>query len=167
MNYSEAINYFRETAAFGSKLGLDNIRSLMSLLGDPQDKLRFIHIAGTNGKGSVASYILSILEQSGYRTGFYTSPELSRFSERIRINEKEISNDDIAYYATMVRSRAEYMAANDMGSPSEFELVLAMAFLYFLDKDVDIVILEVGLGPDIIIMYKTKASGNDMIFCES
>lgn len=146
MNYTEAIEYIHATAAFGSKLGLDNIRSLMSLLGDPQDKLRFIHIAGTNGKGSVAAYILSIMEQAGYRTALYSSPELNRFSERIRINDKEISDDDVAHYATVVREKAEYMISHDLGSPSEFELVLAMAFLYFLDQDVDIVILEVGLG---------------------
>lgn len=146
MNYTEAIEYIRATAAFGSKLGLDNIRTLMSLLGDPQEKLRFIHIAGTNGKGSVAAYILSIMEQAGYRTGLYSSPELYRFSERIRINEKEISDDDVAHYATVVRAKAEYMISHDLGSPSEFELVLAMAFLYFLDQAVDMVILEVGLG---------------------
>ena len=81
MTYTEAIEYIRETAAFGSKLGLDNIRTLMSLLGDPQEKLKFIHIAGTNGKGSVAAYILSVLEKAGLRIGFYTSPELYRFSE--------------------------------------------------------------------------------------
>jgi len=146
MNYEEAIAYIKETAAFGTNLGLDNIRSLMSLLDNPQEKLKFIHIAGTNGKGSVAAYILSVLEQAGLRTGFYTSPELYRFSERIRINEEEISKDDIAKYVNKVHSAAEYMTAHNMGSPSEFELVLAMAFCYFLDKKVDIVVLEVGLG---------------------
>ena len=85
MNYKEAIDYIKKTAAFGSKLGLDNIRTLLSILKNLQNHLRFIHIAGTNGKGSVASYILSVLERSGYRTGFYTSPELCRFSERIRV----------------------------------------------------------------------------------
>ena len=146
MNYDEAVKYIKDTAAFGSKLGLDNIRTLMSLLGDPQEKLRCIHIAGTNGKGSVAAYMLSVLVKAGYRTGFYTSPELMRFSERIRINEEEISEADIACYATKVRDKAEYMRPHAMGDPTEFELVLAMAFCYFLDNKVDAVILEVGLG---------------------
>ncbi len=146
MTYEESIKFIYDTAAFGSKLGLDNIRTLMSILGNPQDILKIIHIAGTNGKGSTAAYMLSVLEEAGYRTGFYTSPELYRFSERIRINEDEISNDDTAYYATKIRKAAEYMAEHDLGNPSEFELVLAMAFCYFCDKAVDVVILEVGLG---------------------
>ena len=146
MTYDEAVRYIRETAAFGTRLGLDNITALMSLLGNPQDRLKIIHIAGTNGKGSVAACLLSILETSGYRTGFYTSPELVRFSERIRIGQEEIRENDTAFYATKVREAAEYMAENDMGNPSEFELVLAMAFCYFSDRAVDAVILETGLG---------------------
>ena len=146
MDYKEAIKYIKDTAAFGSKLGLDNIRSLMQVLGSPQEKLDMIHIAGTNGKGSVAAYMLSALKTAGYRIGFYTSPELFRFSERIRINDDEISEDDIAYYATKVRDAAAYMARHGIGSPTEFEIVLAMAFCYFLDRGVDAVILETGLG---------------------
>lgn len=146
MNHNEAIKYIEDTAAFGTRLGLENISRLMSLLGDPQEKLQIIHIAGTNGKGSVAAYILSVLEEAGLETGFYTSPSLTDFSERIRINEEEISDDDVAYYATKVRTCAEEMEKNGSGSPSEFEIVLAMAFCYFLDRKVDIVILETGLG---------------------
>lgn len=146
MNYRESISYIRETAAFGSKLGLENITTLMSLLDDPQDTLRIIHIAGTNGKGSVASYILSALKKAGYRSGLYTSPELERFTERIRINEREISREDVAKYATLVRSKAEYMSGAGMGQPTEFELVMAMAFCYFADRKVDAVVLETGMG---------------------
>lgn len=146
MTYKEAMTYIRNTAAFGTKLGLDNIRALMSLLGDPQEKLKIIHIAGTNGKGSVAAYLLSVLRHAGYRVGSYTSPELFRFSERIKTGDEEISEDDIAQYATKVRAAADHMKENNMGDPSEFELVLAMAFCFFLDRNVDIVILETGLG---------------------
>ena len=146
MTYKEAMTYIRNTAAFGTKLGLDNIRALMSLLGDPQEKLKIIHIAGTNGKGSVAAYLLSVLRHAGYRVGSYTSPELFRFSERIKTGDEEISEDDIALYATKVRAAADHMKENNMGDPSEFELVLAMAFCFFLDRNVDIVILETGLG---------------------
>lgn len=146
MTYEEAVSYIRETAAFGSKLGLDNIRCLLSLLGDPQEELRCIHIAGTNGKGSVAAYIASVLKASGYRVGIYTSPELFRFSERIRINDEEISEEDIARYTTEVKRAADEMASRSMGTPTEFELVMAMAFCYFRDKQTDAVILEVGMG---------------------
>ncbi len=146
MNYGESIRYIKGTAAFGSRLGLDNIRKLLSFLGNPQNKLRFIHIAGTNGKGSVASYMLSVLEKSGYRTGFYTSPELYRFSERIRINEEEIPEGDVAVYATRIKEASDYMISHDLGRPTEFELVLAMALCYFLDNKADPVILETGLG---------------------
>ncbi len=146
MTYKESIEYIQDAASSGCRLGLDNIRALMSLLGDPQERLRVIHIAGTNGKGSVAAFILSIMKESGYRMGFFTSPELYRFSEKIRINGEEISDDDVAKYATKVRKSAEYMKAHDLGCPSEFELVLAMAFCYFKDQNVDGVILEVGLG---------------------
>ncbi|MBR1914319.1 MAG: bifunctional folylpolyglutamate synthase/dihydrofolate synthase [Lachnospiraceae bacterium] len=146
MTYEEAVSYIKETAAFGSKLGLDNIRCLMSFLGDPQEELRYIHIAGTNGKGSVAAYIASALKASGYRVGIYTSPELLRFSERIRINDVEISEEDIARYATDVRKAADEMISRSMGTPTEFELVMAMAFCYFRDKRTDAVILEVGMG---------------------
>lgn len=146
MTYKEAVSYIRATAAFGSKLGLDNIRCLLSFLGDPQDELRCIHIAGTNGKGSVAAYIASVLKASGYRVGIYTSPELFRFSERIRINDEEISEEDIARYTHEVKRAADEMASRSMGNPTEFELVMAMAFCYFRDKQTDAVILEVGMG---------------------
>jgi dihydrofolate synthase/folylpolyglutamate synthase len=146
MTYEEAIKYIRDTAAFGSKLGLDNIRILMTLLGNPQDQMNIIHIAGTNGKGSVAAYLMSVLKTSGYRVGLYTSPELFRFSERIRIGDEEISHEDIALYASMVKEQADRMIREDMGTPTEFELVLAMALCYFRDKGTDAVILEVGLG---------------------
>ena len=146
MTYEESLKYIRDTAAFGSKLGLDNIRNLMSLLGDPQKDMRIIHIAGTNGKGSVAAYLLSILQTGGYRVGFYTSPELFRFSERIRIGDEEISPEDTARYASMVKKQADRMSEEGVGHPTEFELVLAMALCYFRDKGTDIVILEVGLG---------------------
>ncbi len=146
MTYEEAEKYIRDTAAFGSKLGLDNIRLLMALLGNPQDQMNIIHIAGTNGKGSVAAYLMSVLKTSGYRVGLYTSPELFRFSERIRIGDDEISHEDIALYASVVKEQADRMIREDMGTPTEFELVLAMALCYFRDKGTDAVILEVGLG---------------------
>ena len=146
MNYTQAMEYIRQTAVFGSKLGLENITLLMKLLGDPQEGMNFVHIAGTNGKGSVAAYICDVLQKAGYRTGFYTSPALSRFSQRIRLDGEEIPEDDIAFYATKVREKAECMSANSLGDPTEFELVMAMAFCWFRDRGADVVVLEVGMG---------------------
>ena len=151
MNYEEAIAYIKETAAFGTNLGLDNIRSLMSLLDNPQEKLKFIHIAGTNGKGSVAAYILSVLEQAGLRTGFYTSPELYRFSERIRINEEEISKDDIAKYVNKVHSAAEYMNYAYIDSKSVGAEVAAIKYMVrALNR------YEYISEDDIVIIYRTS-----------
>ncbi len=146
MNYEDARKYIDSIAKFGSKLGLDNIRNLMRRLGDPQKKLRFIHIAGTNGKGSTVAFINSILIKAGYWTGMYTSPFVERFSERIRVDDTEISEEDFAALATCVREEAEKMKEDGEGAPTEFELICAIAFLYFCEKKCDICILEVGLG---------------------
>ena len=93
MNYEDARKYIDSIARFGSKLGLENIENLMRILGDPQDKMRSVHVAGTNGKGSTVAFLSSILMQAGYRTGMYTSPFVERFSERIRVDGKEIEKE--------------------------------------------------------------------------
>lgn len=146
MNYDEARKYIDSVAAFGSKLGLDNITNLCHLLGDPQKKLKFIHVAGTNGKGSTVAYISSILIKAGLKTGIYTSPFVENFSERIKINNEEISGEEFALHATKVRQTAERMIKEGIGSPTEFELICAIAFLYFAEKNCDICVLEVGMG---------------------
>ena len=146
MNYEEARKYIDSIAAFGSKLGLDNITTLMKLLGDPQKKLKFVHVAGTNGKGSTVAYLSSILIRAGFRTGIYTSPFVENFSERIRINDEEISEEEFAFHATRVRQTAEKMIKEGLGSPTEFELICAIAFLYFAEKNCEICVLEVGMG---------------------
>ncbi|MBR5376755.1 MAG: bifunctional folylpolyglutamate synthase/dihydrofolate synthase [Lachnospiraceae bacterium] len=146
MNYEDARKYIDSIARFGSKLGLENIENLMRILGDPQDKMRYVHVAGTNGKGSTVAFLSSILMQAGYRTGMYTSPFVERFSERIRVDGKEIEKEDFARLATKVKEAASIMKEAGRGEPTEFEIITAIAFLYFSEQKCDICILEVGLG---------------------
>ncbi|MCR8746169.1 bifunctional folylpolyglutamate synthase/dihydrofolate synthase [Romboutsia lituseburensis] len=142
MNYQESLNYINESHKFGIRLGLDNMRNLLELLGNPQDKLNVIHVAGTNGKGSTCSFITSILKESGYKVGLYTSPFLETFTERIRINGDNILEEDVARIVTLIKEKIEQ---GDI-YPTEFEIVTAMAFYYYCEQGVDFVALEVGLG---------------------
>lgn len=146
MTYEETLEYIHGTHKFGKKLGLHNIRMLLGLMGDPQKKLRFVHIAGTNGKGSTSAFIGSILSEAGYRTGIYTSPYIQRFTERIRIGSQEIDRSELAEITNFVRSKAEKMTAMGENHPTEFEIITAIAFEYYYRKHCDIVVLEVGLG---------------------
>lgn len=142
MNYSEALQYLTSTSWQGSRLGLERTRELLRRLGDPQDKLRFVHIAGTNGKGSTAAMVASVLVSSGYRTGLNTSPSLYRFNERMQVDGAPITDDEVAELTEQLR-----LAANAMeDTPTEFELVTALSFLYFAHRKCDIVVLEVGMG---------------------
>ena len=134
MNYEAALEFINGIAKFGTHLGLENITTLMEYLGNPQNDLRYIHVAGTNGKGSTVAFISQILIESGMKVGIYTSPFIQRFSERIKINDREISDDELARVATTVRKAAEKMVADGHDMPSEFELVNAMAFIYFKEK---------------------------------
>jgi dihydrofolate synthase / folylpolyglutamate synthase len=146
MNYIEAIEYIHGTHKFGVKLGLHNIKRLLELLGNPQDELKYVHIAGTNGKGSTAAFISSILIESGYRVGIYTSPFLIRFNERIKVNNIDIDDDDLVMVISTVKEKVDYMISRNESHPTEFEIVTAAAFLYYYQKSCDVVILEVGLG---------------------
>lgn len=146
MNYIEAINYIHGVDRFGMILGLDSIRELLRRLDNPQDNLNIIHIAGTNGKGSTASFISSVLVESGYKTGLYTSPFLENFNERIRINGEEIKDEDLAECVTDVREKVEDMLADGHNHPTEFEIVTATAFYFYNREKVDALVLEVGLG---------------------
>lgn len=146
MNYDQAIEYIHGTSKFGVKLGLENVKTLLDLMGNPHKKLRYVHVAGTNGKGSTVAFIGSILVESGYRVGIYTSPFIQRFTERIRINNDEISKEDLARIASFVREKVEIMVSKGFNHPTEFEIVTAIAFQYFFEQDCDIVVLEVGLG---------------------
>ena len=146
MTYEKAIEYIHGTQKFGSKLGLDNIKKLLDLMGNPQDMCQYVHIAGTNGKGSTAAYINSIMIQSGIKVGLFTSPYLERFEERIRINNICISPGQLAEITCYVRQRAERMLTEGHNQPTAFEIVTAIAFEYFHRNKCDLVVLEVGLG---------------------
>lgn len=146
MDYQEALKYISNSHKFGMKLGLETTEKLMEKLGNPQNGLKIIHVAGTNGKGSVCSFIAKILEKSGYKVGLFTSPFLEVFNERIRINGKNISDEQIAKAISEIKVRVEKMIEEGYSSPTEFELVTAMAFLIYKWEKVDYVVLEVGLG---------------------
>lgn len=146
MDYKESLKYIEETHKFGIRLGLDNMSKLLELLGNPQDKLNIIHVAGTNGKGSTCSFITSILKECGYKVGLYTSPYLETFTERIRINGENIPEEDVARIVTLIREKIEQMVSEGYSYPTEFEIVTTMAFYYYCEQEVDFVALEVGLG---------------------
>lgn len=142
MNYSEALEYITKTERFGSKPGLERIGELLEKLGNPQEGLRFVHIAGTNGKGSCAAMTASVLKAAGFRTGLFTSPYIYRFNERMQINGREIENDVLADIVSRVAPVAEAMAEH----PTEFELMTAAALLWYAREACEIVVFEVGLG---------------------
>ncbi|WP_373598942.1 bifunctional folylpolyglutamate synthase/dihydrofolate synthase [Paraclostridium bifermentans] len=146
MNYNEALNYIHESHKFGVRLGLDNIKKLLELLGNPQENLKIIHVAGTNGKGSTCSFISSILKESGYKVGLYTSPFLETFTERIRVDGENIPEEEVAKIVALIKEKIEIMVKDGYSYPTEFEIVTAMAFYYYNQKEVDFVALEVGLG---------------------
>lgn len=146
MKYEEALEYISQTNKFGIRLGLENIGKLLELLGNPQETLNIIHVAGTNGKGSVCSFISNILRESGYKVGLYTSPYLETFTERIRVNGENIPQEDVARIITLIKEKIEVMVSQGYAYPTEFEVVTAMAFYYYSEQKVDFVALEVGLG---------------------
>ena len=145
MTYEEALSYIHSICWKGSKLGLDRTQELLGKLDDPQKELKFIHIAGTNGKGSTAAMLSSILEEAGYRVGLYTSPFINRFNERMQVNHQPIPDEELAALTEYVRPHADAMA----DSPTEFELITALAMVWFARQKCDIVVLEVGMGGEL------------------
>lgn len=141
-----AIEKIHEFSKFGSVLGLERMTELLSLLDNPQDQLKVIHVAGTNGKGSVCRYIYSVLLEEGYKTGIYISPFIENFNERIEIDRVCISDEDLAVYTDRVLEAVSIMIKEGLQSPTEFEVITALALLYFKEKACDYVVLEVGLG---------------------
>ena len=145
MTKDDAIGFYHSLLRFGVKPGLDRISVLLSRLGNPQDKLKFIHIAGTNGKGSVCTELSNVLRCAGYKTGLYTSPYVIDFSERIQINNVCISDESLIECTEIVKN--EIINLSDEGIViTEFEAIAAAAFLYFDKAGCDIVVLETGLG---------------------
>ena len=142
MNYLESIEYVHAIPKFVRPLGNEKLSGLLCLLGNPQNNLKFVHVAGTNGKGSVCTMTAEILKSAGYKTGLFTSPFIEVFNERIRINGVMIPDNDLAEYITDV---ADVMQKNDM-QVSEFAFITAVALKYFAHKKCDIVVLETGMG---------------------
>ncbi|KNZ43221.1 bifunctional folylpolyglutamate synthase/dihydrofolate synthase [Acetobacterium bakii] len=146
MNVSEAIAYIESTHKFGTRLGLESMGLLLNEMGNPQDKLKFVHIAGTNGKGSTSTMIARILKTAGYDTGLFTSPFLEAFNERIQLNCEPIDDASLVAATSFVKERIEVLLAQGEPHPTEFEMVTAVGFQYFYEKQVDVVVLEVGMG---------------------
>lgn len=146
MNYREAMEYVEELKQYGTVMGLAAMQELCARLGDPQDRLKFVHIAGTNGKGSVLAYVSTVLHTAGYRVGRYVSPTVKDYKERFQVGGKMITQSALCNHLEKVKEAAESMAADGLPHPTAFEVETAVAFLYFADKQCDIVILETGLG---------------------
>lgn len=142
----DAVAYINEPRWQASRLGLERIRDLLERMGRPQDRLRFVHVAGTNGKGSTCAYLESILRCAGYRTGLFTSPYIERFEERIRVCGENISEQELREATLFVREHATAIEAQTGDHPTEFELMTAVALEHFARSGVDVVVLEVGLG---------------------
>lgn len=142
MNYEEAVEYICGINPLFCAPGLDRVLRLCEGLGHPERRLKFIHVAGTNGKGSFCSMMSSVLHAAGYKTGLFTSPNIKEFNERIQINGKNIPNERLVELTERIRPIADAMT----DKPTEFELITAIAFEYFADEKCDVVVLEVGLG---------------------
>ena len=142
MTYTQALEYIHSVVWKGSRPGLERITELLGKLNNPQDGLKFIHIAGTNGKGSNSAMLESILRAAGYKTGLFVSPYIKYFNERICVNGKPISNEDLAAATAHVRPFADSM----QDAPTEFELITAIGLVHFLKEKCDVIVLETGMG---------------------
>ena len=145
MTYNQAIDYIMSRRKFQKSNGHERIERLLELLGNPHKNLKFIHVVGTNGKGSVSTAMSYILKDAGYKTGLFTSPYIVEFGERIQVNNTYISHDDIASLTALIKDKTDLMEKEDL-YPTVFEVTTVLAFLYFAKEGTDIVILEAGIG---------------------
>jgi len=146
MNYEQALAYINDKDKYGSRLGLESVGKLLENLGNPHKGINYIHVGGTNGKGSISAYLASIILEGGYKVGLYTSPYLEKFTERIQINGSDIPEDDLGRITELVKEAADKMVEEGLEHPTTFEIVTAVAFVYYQEMKVDFVVLEVGLG---------------------
>lgn len=149
MTFERAMEYLQNLTKFGMNFGLGRITELMRRLGNPQDELNIVHIGGTNGKGSTGALVASALMAAGYRVGSFTSPHLHSYTERYRINGKNIAPEEVVALVERLRPHLDAMVREGFEHPTEFEVSTAMAFCYFQEQKVDLVVLEVGLGGSI------------------
>lgn len=146
MNEREAMEYIEQVNGLGIVPGLCSIRELCRRLGDPQSSLRFVHVAGTNGKGSVCAYISSVLQEAGYRVGRYISPVIFEYRERIQAGGRMMSKSFLCRGLEQIKAVCDEMTEEGLAHPTAFEIETALGFLYFLEKRCDIVVLETGMG---------------------
>ncbi|NLY20823.1 MAG: bifunctional folylpolyglutamate synthase/dihydrofolate synthase [Tissierellia bacterium] len=146
MNYNEAVNYINDISKYGSAKGLDSIGRLLNAIGNPHERLNFIHIAGTNGKGSNASYIANMLVSGKYVVGSFVSPYLERMNERFQINLNPMYDENLIKYTEIIKKACDDIVYDGFPHPTSFEIVTAMGMLYFDDENCDFVVLEVGIG---------------------
>ena len=146
MNYKQAMDYIKEVGNFGSNYGLERTERILEILGNPHKKIKCIHIAGTNGKGSTTSIINSILIEEGFKVGMYTSPFLEEFEERIQINKENIKKEDLAIFVETVKEAVDKVIEEGYSHPTEFEIITCVMFEYFYKNKVDYAVIEVGLG---------------------
>ena len=142
MDYRQAVEFVESSSIVRERYGLEKLQQALHLLGDPHHHTEFVHIAGTNGKGSTAAMTASVLQTAGYRTGLYTSPHLMRYNERMQIDGVPISDEDFVEAASQVQRVCEQLG----GVPIVFEVLTLMALWYFAQQHCDIVVLEVGIG---------------------
>ena len=142
MDYQQAVDYIESSALPRGRYGLERLKQALELLGNPQHKVRFVHVAGTNGKGSCAAMLASVLKEAGYRTGLYISPHLRRYNERMQVDGVDISDDDLIRAAQRVKEVCEQLG----GTPIVFEVLTLMALWYFAECRCDFAVLEVGIG---------------------
>lgn len=146
MKEREVMEYIESISGLGIVPGLDSIRELCGRLGNPQNALRFVHVAGTNGKGSVSAYIAEVLKCGGYRVGRYVSPVIFEYRERIQVNGRSITREALGRLAEQVKQVCGEMVAEGLNQPTAFEVETALGFLYWKEKGCDIVVLETGMG---------------------
>ncbi len=146
MNYQESLDYILGTPNPGGVYERNVMQSLLEKLGDPHKGVKYVHIAGTNGKGTTSAFVASVLREAGYKTGLYTSPFIQRFNERIQVNGEQIPDEDLARITTTISEKVPEVMAEGRRRPTIFELITALGFCWFKEQQCDIVVLEVGMG---------------------
>jgi len=146
MNYNEAMKYIQEVGNFGSNYGLNRTFRLLEILGNPQEKLKLVHIAGTNGKGSTTAMVTALLREKGFKVGMYTSPYLEEFEERIQINGENIEKRRLGKLMDKVKGAVDRVVLEKLNHPTEFEIITCLMLLYFYEEKIDYGVIEVGLG---------------------
>lgn len=146
MTYEEAKNYLEDCNRYGGAYTLEPLKEMLRRLGDPQDRLSFVHIAGTNGKGSVLALVSTVLKEAGYRVGRYISPTIFCYQERIQVNGQYISKEALVRLTEQIKETGDQMLSEGLAHPTMFEAETALAFLYFAEENCDLVVLETGMG---------------------